>query len=69
MSHRTGAVGLALAAVVILSLSASAVGTVGAQTAGNDGPTAVLDAPETIERGQLERAVEGLRTALEEATA
>jgi len=53
VSHRTGAVGLALAAVVILSLSASAVGTVGAQTAGNDGPTPVLDAPETIERGQL----------------
>ncbi|SFS12971.1 PGF-pre-PGF domain-containing protein [Halomicrobium zhouii] len=46
-------VGLVLTAVLVLSLPASAVGTVGAQTAGNDAPMPVLDAPETIERGQL----------------
>jgi len=40
-------------AVVALSLPAGVIGTVGAQTAGNDAPTPVLDAPDTIERGQL----------------
>lgn len=37
----------------MLALPAGVVGTVGAQAAGNDAPTPVLDAPDTIERGQL----------------